>query len=49
MEKTHQVNMAEFEAKMKSEQKAEISNMKRQMDNDMSEVLSQLEATVLGL
>ena len=38
MEAAHKANLARFQSKAKAEQKAQIQDLKRQMDNDMKEV-----------
>jgi hypothetical protein len=38
MEEAHKANLAQFQAKARAEQKAEIADLKRQMENDRREV-----------
>lgn len=38
MEEAHKANLAQFQAKAKAEQKAQIADLKRQMENDKREV-----------
>ena len=42
MEAAHKSNMAQFQAKIKAEQEAQIQDLKRQMENDRKEVLPKL-------
>ena len=38
MEEAHKANLAQFQATAKAEQKAQIADLKRQMENDKREV-----------